>query len=102
MCWHCRQWWPGRWARGGPPRRALGLRWGFFAAAALVASCLTPYGWESLFAARRILNLGAALELIGEWRPADFAHPGALALAVVSGFALVLWRGVALPPIRIA
>jgi hypothetical protein len=90
------------WNADAPRRKALALRWALFAAAALVASCLTPYGWEALFAARRILNLGAALELIGEWRPANFAHPGALELAVMSGFALVLWRGVALPPIRIA
>jgi hypothetical protein len=90
------------WNADAPRRKALALRWALFAAAALVASCLTPYGWEALFAARRILNLGAALELIGEWRPANFARPGALELAVMSGFALVLWRGVALPPIRIA
>jgi hypothetical protein len=83
-------------------RKSLALRWALFAAAALAASCLTPYGWDALLAARRILNLGAALELIGEWRPANFAHPGPLEAAVAVGFALTLWRGVMLPPLRIA
>jgi hypothetical protein len=89
------------WNADAPQRRALALRWALFAAAALVASCLTPYGWEALFAARRILNLGAALELIGEWRPANFAHPGALEGAVILGLALAMWRGVTLPPVRL-
>jgi hypothetical protein len=83
-------------------RKGLALRWAFFAAAALVASCLTPYGWDAIFAARRILNLGAALDLIGEWRAANFAHPGPLEAAVLLAFALALWRGVVLPPIRLA
>jgi hypothetical protein len=82
-------------------RKALLLRWVLFGLAACAACCLTPYGWESLLAARRILNLGAALALIGEWRPADFGHPGPLELTVLAGFALALWRGVTLPPTRI-
>jgi hypothetical protein len=90
------------WNAEAPLRKSLALRWASFAAAALIASCLTPYGWDSLFAARRILHLGQALELIGEWRPANFAHPGPLEAAVSLGFILALWRGVSLPPIRIA
>ena len=90
------------WNADAPRRQALALRWALFAAAALAASCVTPYGWDALFAARRILNLGAALELIGEWRAANFAHPGALEGAVILGLALALWRGVILPPIRLA
>ena len=89
------------WNADAPQRPVLARRWALFAAAALVASCVTPYGWDALFAARRILNLGAALELIGEWRPANFAHPGALESAVILGLALAMWRGVALPPIRL-
>ena len=82
-------------------QKALLLRWGLFGLAACAACCLTPYGWESLLAARRILNLGAALALIGEWRAANFGHPGPLELTVLAGFALALWRGVTLPPMRI-
>jgi hypothetical protein len=90
------------WNAEAPLRQSLVLRWALFAVAAVLASCLTPYGWDALFAARRILSLGAALDLIGEWRPANFAHPGPLEAAIAMAFALALWRGVVLPPIRIA
>jgi hypothetical protein len=90
------------WNADAPLRKSLALRWASFAVAALIASCLTPYGWDALFAARRILDLGQALDLIGEWRPANFAHPTPLEAVVSLGFILALWRGVKLPPIRIA
>ena len=83
-------------------QKALLLRWILFGLAACAAACLTPYGWESLLASRRILGLGAALAMIGEWRPADFGRAGSLELTVLIAFALVLWRGVTLPPMRIA
>lgn len=82
-------------------QRTLLLRWALFGIAALSASCVTPYGWDSLLASRRILNLGEALALIGEWRPANFDHAGPLELTVLAGFALALWRGITLPPMRI-
>jgi hypothetical protein len=77
------------------------LRWALFGIGAVAAACVTPYGAESLLAAQRILNLGAALALIGEWRPADFSHAGPLELTVLVAFAMALWRGVTLPPLRI-
>ncbi|MDB5654492.1 MAG: hypothetical protein JWQ94_2105 [Tardiphaga sp.] len=83
-------------------QKALLWRWVLFGLAACAASCVTPYGWDSLLASRRILNLGAALAMIGEWRAADFGHAGPLELTVLVAFALVLWRGVTLPPMRIA
>jgi hypothetical protein len=82
-------------------QRSLLLRWALFGIAALAASCVTPYGWDSLLASRRILNLGEALALIGEWRPANFNHAGPLELTVLAAFALALWRGITLPPMRI-
>src|SRR5580698_9293940 len=39
-------------------RMKLAVRWAVFAALALGAGCCTPYGWESLLAARKILALG--------------------------------------------
>jgi hypothetical protein len=82
-------------------RRRLLLIWFGFGIAALVASCATPYGWEALLAARRIVGLGQALALIGEWRPADFSKPGALEMIVPVALALALWRGFTLPPMRV-
>lgn len=89
------------WGTPAAAQRGLVLRWAFFAVAALAASCITPYGWDALLAARRILSLGQALALIGEWRAADFSHAGPLELTVLVAFALVLWRGITLPPLRI-
>jgi hypothetical protein len=82
-------------------RKALALRWAAFAAAAVAASCVTPYGWESLLASRKILALGEALPLILEWRPADFSAVGPLEVCLLLGFGLALYRGVSLPPLRI-
>src|ERR1700682_3177611 len=58
-------------------RKALALRWAAFGVAALMASCCTPYGWNSLLASQKILALGGALPLIMEWKPADFGSLGA-------------------------
>jgi hypothetical protein len=57
------------------PRRRLQLimRWALFGLAAVAASCVTPYGWNSLLGATKILSLGKLLSLIGEWKPADFS-----------------------------
>ena len=82
-------------------RRSLALRWAAFAVAALVTSCATPYGWGSLLASRKILELGAALPLIMEWRPADFGSLGAFEICLLLGIGLALYRGIKLPPLRI-
>jgi hypothetical protein len=84
-----------------PQRKSLALRWAAFAVAAIAASCVTPYGWESLLASRKILALGEALPLILEWRPADFSAVGPLEVCLLLGFGLALYRGVSLPPLRI-
>lgn len=82
-------------------RQALLLRWAAFGLAALLACCCTPYGWNSLLASRKILELGSALPLIMEWRPADFGSLGAFEVCLLLGIGLALWRGVKLPPLRI-
>jgi hypothetical protein len=86
----------------GKSRKALALRWAAFAAAALGLSCCTPYGWDSLLASQKILGLGGALPLIMEWKPADFGSVGAFEVCLLLGIGLALFRGVKLPPLRIA
>jgi len=54
-------------------RFALATRWALFGLAAVAASCSTPYGWDTLLAATKILSLGKLLSLISEWMPADFS-----------------------------
>lgn len=83
-------------------RMRLAQRWATFGCAALVASCATPYGWNALLASHKILSLGSALPLILEWRPADFGHIGIFELTLLTGIGLALYRGVRLPPMRIA
>jgi hypothetical protein len=83
-------------------RKPLALRWIAFGLAALAASCLTPYGWNSLLASQKILALGGALPLIMEWRPADFGSVGPLEICLLLGIGLALYRGVTLPLTRIA
>src|SRR5579871_2277727 len=82
-------------------RISLALRWALFALLAVVASCCTPYGWESLLASRKILELGSALPLITEWHAADFTTVHPLEVCLLGGIGLVLYRGITLPPMRI-
>jgi hypothetical protein len=83
-------------------RTSLALRWAAFGGAALIASCCTPYGWNSLLASQKILSLGEALPLITEWRPTDFGSLGAFEIFLLFGIGLALLRGIKLPPLRIA
>jgi hypothetical protein len=82
-------------------RSALLLRWILFGVAALVSSCITPYGWNALLASRKILELGSALPLIREWAAADFSGVGTLEITLLLAFGLTLYRGLTLPPLRI-
>jgi hypothetical protein len=82
-------------------RKSMALRWAAFAAAALASACCTPYGWNALLASQKILELGSALPLIMEWKPADFGSLGALEICLLLGIGLALFRGTKLPPLRI-
>ncbi len=84
-----------------PARARLAARWALFGIAALAAACITPYGPESILVTGRILGLGPALALIGEWQPADFSTFQGLEVALLFGLGLALWRGFTLPPVRI-
>jgi hypothetical protein len=84
-----------------PSRKSLALRWAAFALAAVLAGCVTPYGWNSLLASQKILGLGGALPLIMEWQPASFGSVGALEVCLLLGIGLALLRGINLPPLRI-
>lgn len=83
-------------------RKQLASGWGRFGVLAVAASCVTPYGWGSLIAAWKILTLGDALPMIVEWRPMDFAKLGPFEMVLFGAIGLALWRGITLPPLRIA
>lgn len=82
-------------------RFALALRWALFGLAALAASCCTPYGWETLLGATRILGLGKLLLLIPEWMPADFSSFNLFGAALLGLIALGYCSGLVLPWTRI-
>ena len=83
--------------RGEWPR--VLMRWLPFAALAIVACCLTPYGPEPLLVPLKTLGLGEALNWIGEWRPQDFGHFGTFELLLLAGI-FALSRGLTLPVVR--
>jgi hypothetical protein len=89
------------WNQEASRRTSLALRWIAFGLCALAASCVTPYGWESILAARKILDLGELLHLIYEWMPADFSRFGLFEACVFALIAGALYCGVKLSPPRI-
>lgn len=89
------------WRAPATDRRRVLLRWGAFGVLALAAACITPYGPESILVTRRILELGQAMSLIGEWRPQNFAVFTGFELCLLAGLGVALLRGLTLPPIRI-
>ena len=90
------------WNADGVRRKSVALRWAAFGVGALVACCATPYGWGSLLAARKILDLGELLRLIYEWMPADFSKLGLFELTLLALIGAALYSGVKLSPPRIA
>jgi hypothetical protein len=92
--------WDALWNTDAPQREKAAYRWIAFAIGAAVAACATPYGWNSILAARKILSLGDLLNLISEWAPADFSKPSLLAACIIGGIAAVLYFGVRLSPPR--
>ncbi|WP_426613581.1 hypothetical protein [Bradyrhizobium sp. McL0616] len=88
--------------RAAPARRlALAWRWTAFGLAALVASCCTPYGIDTVLGAARILSLGKSFAVIAEWRPADFSSFSPFAAALLALLGLGLSRGLLLSPPRV-
>jgi hypothetical protein len=89
------------WNTEASQRLSLAMRWIVFGICALAASCATPYGWESILASRKILELGELLHVISEWRPADFSHHTPFEVALFALMAGALHFGVKLSPPRL-
>jgi len=89
------------WNADALQRPRLAIRWLVFGLAALLAACVTPYGWGSLLAAKSIVDLGPLLPLISEWAPPNFARFSVLEGVILFSIGLALWRGVTLPLPRI-
>jgi hypothetical protein len=89
------------WCTDPKNRVALAARWALFGVAALAACCCTPYGWETLLGAAKILNLGQLLSLIWEWMPANFGTWTFFELALLGLIGIGFHRGLVLSLPRI-
>ncbi len=67
----------------------------------MAACCVTPYGWGSILASRKILELGELLRLIYEWMPPNFSQFGLFEACILALIAGALYSGVRLPLPRI-
>ena len=88
------------WLEAPRGRRPEALRgWGIFAVASLAAALLTPFGVEGLLFPFKLVGV-AHLGDIGEWRPENFAQPGAMEIALLALIGLALTRPIRLSPVR--
>ena len=77
-------------------RVALAARWAVFGVAAVAACCCTPYGWNTLLGAAKILSLGKLLSMIWEWMPANFSTWTFYEFALLGLIGLAFYRGLRL------
>src|SRR5262249_50863367 len=89
------------WSADHKDRLALATRWALFGFFALVASCCTPYGWNTPLAAAKILTLGKLLSLIWEWMPADFSSFSLFEAALLGWIGVACSSGLVLPLTRV-
>jgi hypothetical protein len=90
------------WWTAGAARRETALAWLRFGVLALLAACVTPYGAEPILVAWRMLGLGEVLTLINEWQPQNFSRIHGFEACLLVGLGFALYRGIVLPPLRIA
>jgi hypothetical protein len=81
-------------------RKRIFFAWLKFGVAALLVSCITPYGAGSILITFQIFGLGDALGLIDEWKSPDFQTQPLTELMILVALYLILARGVKLPVMR--
>jgi len=83
-----------------PDRKKAAIGWGLFLLATTLSAMATPFGFHTLLFPFQ-LSAMQGLAFIGEWQAADFSHPSALALALLTAL-FVLGRGeVKIPFLRL-
>jgi hypothetical protein len=92
------------WSAGTRRRRAAAAAsWGVFLLATVAAALATPHGVRGFWFTWEVMARSPyALATIGEWRSPDFHILQPLTVWLLGGFALVLYQGLRLPPVRIA
>jgi hypothetical protein len=89
------------WTTEAKHRVALAVRWALFGVAALAACCATPYGWDTLSGAAKILSLGKLLTMIWEWMPTNFGTWTFFEYSLLGLIGLAFLRGLTLSVPRI-
>jgi hypothetical protein len=89
------------WSSEAKDRVALAVRWGLFGLAAVAACCCTPYGWDTLLGAAKILSLGKLLTMIWEWMPTNFGTWTFFEYSLLGLIGLGFYRGLTLSVPRI-
>jgi hypothetical protein len=84
-----------------PERRRTLLGWGGLGAACAAMTLITPHGWAGLVYPFQIMGMGT-LSAIIEWRAADFSKVSPFEVSLLVTIFVCLWRGVRVPPIRLA
>ena len=89
------------WCCEARDRVALAVRWALFGLAAVAACCCTPYGWDTLLGAVKILSLGKLLTMIWEWMPTNFGTWTFFEYSLLGLIGLAFLRGLRLSVPRI-
>ncbi len=89
------------WTSEAKDRVTLAVRWALFGLAALAACCCTPYGWDTVAGASKILSLGKLLTLIWEWMPTNFGTWTFFEYSLLGLIGLAFLRGLKLSVPRI-
>src|SRR5579863_572903 len=82
-------------------KRRVIADWGLFVLASLGFSLITPHGFGGLIFPFQVLGM-KVLPNILEWRSASFQEPTVFEGALLATLFLGLWRGVKVPPLRLA
>lgn len=89
------------WTSEAKDRLTLAFRWALFGIAAVAACCCTPYGWDTLLGAAKILSLGKLLSMIWEWMPTNFGTWTFFEYSLLGLIGLAFLRGLKLSVPRI-
>ena len=84
------------WLAAPAERRSLARGWLVFAALAVLAALINPYGPGIFSVIVETANLGAALRVIIEWQPQDFGHIGPFEVVLIGGVGYALITGMRL------
>jgi hypothetical protein len=89
------------WQAGPALRRAAAVRWGGFAAAAILATLLTPHGLAGLEQPIRLVLMPELQATFKEWLSPDFQQSPALEMWVLGIVLIGFASGIRLPPTRL-